>query len=321
MGKTPIIMLNSDEKDFLTQIDSRIKSILLELPVQYHEILQVVNGSRFRPLLTYYGYKLFSENMNKKVYNSAIAIELIHKSSIIIDDIIDQDDKRHSISTVHKQYSINEALVITVFLLGKCIELLSEIDSSTIRVFSHMIIRMCQGTIQELNIDMNVSIDKIKEILDSQTSQVIQNCLVIGMKSHNPELDNQHLAIIGYKLGYLFQLLNDCEAYFNPEFTVEYKGNYNFDINKNRKNLCYIYLEQFLSNKEKKELHNKDKATNLEILLSKYNVLKYIKNEVSLIETDINKQCETLEKKYSMKRLNYFIDYSIKLAKARAGIY
>ena len=37
-----------------------------------------------------------------------------------------------------------------------------------------MIIRMCQGTIQELNIDINVSIDKIKEILDNQTSQVIQ---------------------------------------------------------------------------------------------------------------------------------------------------
>lgn len=50
-------------------------------------------------------------------------------------------------------------------------------------------------------------------------------------------------------------------------------------------------------------------------------MLKYIKNEVSLIETDIKKQCETLEKKYSMERLNYFIDYSIELAKARAGIY
>lgn len=165
MEKTPIITLNSEEKDFLFSIDSMIKSVLFELPVQYHEILQVVNGSRFRPLLTYYGYKLFSENLNEKVYKSAIAIELIHKSSIIIDDIIDQDDKRHSIYTVHKQYSIDEALVITVFLLGKCIELLSEIDDSTIRVFSRMIIRMCQGTIQELSIDMNVSIDKIKEIL------------------------------------------------------------------------------------------------------------------------------------------------------------
>ena len=321
MEKKPIITLNSEEKDFLFRIDSEIKSILFELPVQYHEILQVVNGSRFRPLLTYYGYKLFSENLNEKVYKSAIAIELIHKSSIIIDDIIDQDDKRHSIYTVHKQYSIDEALVITVFLLGKCIELLAEIDDSTIRVFSHMIIRMCQGTIQELNIDMNVSIDKIKEILDNQTSQVIQNCLVIGMKSYDPELDNQHLAIIGYKLGYLFQLLNDCEAYFNPEFTIKYKGNHNFDINRSRKNLCYVYLEQFLSNKEKLGLQNKDKVTNIEILLNKYSVLKHIKNEVSLIEFDIKKQCEVLEKNHSMERLNYFIDYSIKLAKVRAGIY
>jgi len=154
------------------------------------------------------------------------------------------------------------------------------------------------------------NLDKIKEILDNQTSQVIQNCLVIGMKSYDPELDNQHLAIIGYKLGYLFQLLNDCEAYFNPEFTVKYKGNHNFDINKSRKNLCYVYLEQFLSNKEKLRLQNKDKVTNIEILLNKYSVLEHIKNEVSLIEFDIKKQCEVLEKNHSMERLNYFIDYS-----------
>ena len=148
MKKSPIITLNSEEKNFLSEVDSRIRSVLLELPVQYHDILQIVNGSRFRPLLTYYGYKLFSDNLNEKVYKSATAIELIHKSSIIIDDIIDQDDKRHSISTVHKQYSIDEALIITVFLLGKCMELLSEIDDSTVRLFSQMIIRMCRGTIQ-----------------------------------------------------------------------------------------------------------------------------------------------------------------------------
>ena len=64
MEKAPIITLNSEEKDFLFRIDSGIKSILFELPVQYHEILQVVNGSRFRHLLTYYGYKFFSENLN-----------------------------------------------------------------------------------------------------------------------------------------------------------------------------------------------------------------------------------------------------------------
>ena len=140
------------------------------------------------------------------------------------------------------------------------------------------------------------------------------------MKSYNPTLDNQHLASIGYKLGYLFQLLNDCEAYLNPEFTVKYKGNYNFDINKSRKNLCYVYLEHFLSRKEKIELQN-NRKTNLERLLNKYNVLKHIKNEISLIELDIDKHLDILGKTFSTGRLNHFIDYSIELAKSRAGFH
>lgn len=319
MKNIPLITFSAEEKNFLLEIDSRIKTIVLELPEQYHDIHQIVNGNRFRPLLTYYGYKLFSNNLNEKIYNTAVAIELIHKASIIIDDIIDNDDKRNSMLTVHKQYSVDEALILTIFFLGKCIELLSEIDNSTVRLFSHLIIRMCNGTLEELNIDASVKISEIKEILENQTSQVIQNCLIIGMKSHNPKLENQNLEIVGYKVGYLFQLLNDCEAYFNPEFTLTHKGNYNFDINKSRKNLCYVYLEHFLSKKEQLEIKHNYKD-NLKILLNKYNVFNQVKREVELIELDIDNHIRILEENFPAERLNYFINYSIELAKIRAGL-
>ncbi|HGA1204915.1 TPA: polyprenyl synthetase family protein, partial [Streptococcus suis] len=160
----------------------------------------------------YYGYTLYSDELNETIYQSATAIELIHKASIIIDDIIDQDIKRHGMPTVHQQYSLNEALIISVFLLGKCIEMLSDIDDSTVRLFSQMIIKMCQGTLSELNINDETAIADIRKILDNQTSQVIQNSLLIGMKSYNESINNQYLEIVGYKLGYLFQLLNDCEG-------------------------------------------------------------------------------------------------------------
>jgi hypothetical protein len=58
MKNSPEILLTKEEKLFLFEIDSRIKAILLELPKSYHNILQIVNGNRFRPLLTYYGYTL-----------------------------------------------------------------------------------------------------------------------------------------------------------------------------------------------------------------------------------------------------------------------
>lgn len=106
--------------------------------------------------------------------------------------------------TVHQQYSLNEALIISVFLLGKCIEMLSDIDDSTVRLFSQMIIKMCQGTLSELNINDETAIADIRKILDNQTSQVIQNSLLIGMKSYNESINNQYLEIVGYKLGICF---------------------------------------------------------------------------------------------------------------------
>ncbi len=314
----PEIVLTKKEKGFLFEIDSRIKALLLELPKQYHDILQVVNGNRFRPLLTYYGYTLYSNELNETIYHSATAIELIHKASIIIDDIIDQDEKRHGLPTVHQQYSINEALIITVFLLGKCIELLSNIDDSTIRLFSQMISKMCQGTLSELNIDDNVTLSEVKYILDNQTSQVIQNSLIIGMKSYDDSIYNQYLETIGYKLGYLFQLLNDCEAYFNPKFAMKYKGNANLDINKQRKNLCFSYLEQFLNYKEKIELNNGNYSI-LNHLLKKYQILDYVRQEIHCIELDIQSHLNHLGEELNTDRLTLFIRYAINLAKARAN--
>lgn len=49
MKNLPKIELNNDEKLFLFEIDSRIKALLLELPESYHNSLQIVRGSRFRP--------------------------------------------------------------------------------------------------------------------------------------------------------------------------------------------------------------------------------------------------------------------------------
>lgn len=319
MKNLPEIELNNDEKLFLFEIDSRIKALLLELPESYHNSLQIVRGSRFRPLLTYYGYTLYSDELNETIYQSATAIELIHKASIIIDDIIDQDKKRHGMPTVHQQYSLNEALIISVFLLGKCIEMLSDIDDSTVRLFSQMIIKMCQGTLSELNINDETAIADIRKILDNQTSQVIQNSLLIGMKSYNESINNQYLEIAGYKLGYLFQLLNDCEVYFNPEFSIKYKGNMNFDINKQRKNLCYSYLEQSLNNKEKSEL-DRGRYSILGNLLNKYNILDSIKKEIYCIELDIQNNLNILGETMNVQRLSFFIDYAINLAKTRANI-
>lgn len=314
----PKVMFIKSEQMFLSKIDNNIKNILKELPEKYFETLQIINGNRFRALLTYYGYTLYSTDLNEQLYETATAIELIHKASIIIDDIIDNDDKRHGFATVHMQFSTNEALILTIFLLGKCIELLGDIDDVIVKSFGSMILKMCNGTLNELNMEENVTIDKINNIINDQTSQVIKNSLVMGMKSYNPGLNNQNLEIIGIKLGYFFQLLNDCEPYFNTIFLKEYKGNRNFDINKHRKNICFSYLKQFVSNVEYKAILTGD-YQNINILMKKYKIQDYINEELNLIELDILDKLKNLSNEFNVNRLEYFIKYSISLAKSRAN--
>ncbi|MFZ2189078.1 MAG: polyprenyl synthetase family protein [Candidatus Moraniibacteriota bacterium] len=61
-------------------------------------------GKRVRPALTYYGYLAAGGKDDKKIVKASMAIELVHAFLLIHDDIIDRDDTRHGIETVHKTY-------------------------------------------------------------------------------------------------------------------------------------------------------------------------------------------------------------------------
>ena len=320
MKTVPSFSMTKDEQAFIVEVDSEIKQVLLELPRKYKNTAQITHGDRFRPLLVYYGYYLYSKNLNKQVVSVAVAIELIHKASIIVDDIIDSDNKRHERDTVHVQFTTNEAMIIAIFLLGKAMGLLSELNDIIINSLSGMVMKMCRGTLTELSTEYNINVEYVKDIMNDQTSQVIQNSLVMGMKAYDDTINNPVLEVIGAKLGYLFQALNDCEPYFNTDFLCEYKGNGNFDYNKQRKNLCFAYLEQFMTQKERTRILKNDKRY-IYKLIEKYGIFSLISEELKTIETDIFDKLDRLKSEgLNVTRLRCFIKYAISIAKGRANI-
>jgi len=64
------------------------------------------------------------------VHNVAIAIECIHKASLIYDDIQDRDEKRYGESTVHEKHGVPVALTAALFLLGRGYRLIAECGAS-----------------------------------------------------------------------------------------------------------------------------------------------------------------------------------------------
>ncbi|MEK7598474.1 MAG: polyprenyl synthetase family protein [Patescibacteria group bacterium] len=72
--------------------------------LRYVKKIILAGGKRARAVFMYYGYLAADGKDLEKIIKISISIEFIHIFLLIHDDIIDQDDKRHGITTIHKRY-------------------------------------------------------------------------------------------------------------------------------------------------------------------------------------------------------------------------
>ncbi len=66
--------------------------------------LTLAGGKRVRASFMYFGYRAANGKEFEKISEAAMSIELINIFLLIHDDIIDRDDLRHGVETIHKKY-------------------------------------------------------------------------------------------------------------------------------------------------------------------------------------------------------------------------
>lgn len=62
-------------------------------------------GKRLRAAFMYYGYIAGGGTETEKMLRTSMSVELIHAFLLVHDDIIDRDDIRHGVPTLHKRYA------------------------------------------------------------------------------------------------------------------------------------------------------------------------------------------------------------------------
>lgn len=67
--------------------------------------LVLVGGKRLRAAFMYYGYLGAGGTEEEKILDTSVAVELIHAFLLVHDDIIDRDDVRHGVPTLHQRYA------------------------------------------------------------------------------------------------------------------------------------------------------------------------------------------------------------------------
>jgi len=95
-------------------IDSRLNSLFNQkisssegfLKTSYSYLKEFVlgGGKRIRPILTIMAYKAVCNHDEEKIYLPAVGIELFHNSSLIHDDIMDEDSERRGLLSMHKNF-------------------------------------------------------------------------------------------------------------------------------------------------------------------------------------------------------------------------
>ncbi len=101
-------------KKYKEVIDSRLNTIFDEkihdsqgfIKKSYSYLKEFVlgGGKRLRSLFTIMAFKAVSDEDENKIYLPAVGIELFHNSSLIHDDIMDEDSERRGMLSMHKTF-------------------------------------------------------------------------------------------------------------------------------------------------------------------------------------------------------------------------
>lgn len=110
--------ISKELKDFKVRIDPHIiayfdsaiaeakkeDELVTEALVAVKE-LALAGGKRLRPAFMYHGYLASGGDDEERILKTAVAVELLHLFLLVHDDIIDRDDMRHGIPTLHRKYA------------------------------------------------------------------------------------------------------------------------------------------------------------------------------------------------------------------------
>lgn len=282
------LIMGTGNSCFLSTFNKLWKKEIESHNLPYTKAMQIENGNRLRPLLMAWGYYAnhHTEN-NSFIADYALSIELLHKASILLDDLIDEDIARHERATFHIQYSEAEALLYAIYLLNRSITLIHEKDISNQKSHTVTLLKildnMLNGGIQEVSSkNTTFSLVDAKKIIELETVSLIENSFVLGYQLSSPTPANipEYVSKIGHSCGYCFQVLNDIEPFSAPDINMKYKGNVNYDFEKHRKNIVVSFLYGCCTQKERKKLETEFDFDYVCKLIKKYNVLSTLLAEI-----------------------------------------
>lgn len=290
-----ILFVTEEEKKFINYFNENWTKFSDDIRLSQS---QINFGNRLRPRLVYWSFIIENENLSEAQYKTvaslAACMELIHKSTILLDDWIDQDKARHGQPSFHIQYGAELTVMYALNILSKSLTELNSIffditNETTYHIciqnISETMRKMTLGEIKELTLtaDEIFDFEKIKDIIKLETAELLTNSMLMGYYGgggKNLDIITE-LKNVGYDCGYIFQCMNDLEPFCEKNINKMHKGYYNLDYDRNRKNIGIALLYQVSNKSDRAIIEQKPSYEDLIYLFKKYGIIEFFLKDLN----------------------------------------
>jgi geranylgeranyl diphosphate synthase type I len=227
--------------------------------------LIVSGGKRLRPYMVMKSCEMFG-GKTKNAINAASAIEMVHNFTLVHDDIMDNDEMRHGVTTVHKKFGMPIAILAGDVLFSKAYQVVSSTNlssSSVIELVSRLAkscVDVCEGQLLDISMANSEKIPSQSQyikMIEKKTAALFEvSCAMGAICANAKRKDVSNLSSFGKNLGIAFQITDDLIGVLgDSKITKKPVGN---DLREGKKSLPILLAI------------NRAKSENKEIILKAF---------------------------------------------------
>ena len=263
-------------------------------------------GKRYRPIIVHLAGRSFKSDPDE-LMKISLGIELLHNFTLIHDDIMDSDDIRRNVPTLHKKFDVPSAILAGdgIFTISQLILISLEHHSKKLlQKYNEVVLEICEGQAldKEFEDKAEIELDAYIDMVKKKTGALLGACLCLPAIMHGESSEKvEKLYNVGKCLGVAFQLQDDILEIFGDEKVIG--KSLGSDIIANKKTAIALIANKINSD-EWNNLISEFDGNNLEKIrnfLTNYGINNQIENLTStyfqssyesLLKLDFNQDSE-----------------------------
>ncbi|MEX0862113.1 polyprenyl synthetase family protein [Nitrosopumilus sp.] len=221
--------------------------------------LIVNGGKRLRPYMVIKSCQILKGNVSNAM-PAASAVEMVHNFTLVHDDIMDNDEMRHGVPTVHKKFGMPIAILAGDVLFSKAFQVITDSKLSTnattqlVSRLAKACVDVCEGQLLDIKMAEEREIPAQAEyitMIGKKTAALFDvSCAMGAICATNKIKDISNLSSFGRNLGIAFQITDDLIGVMgDPKITKKPVGN---DLREGKKSLPILMAIKLAKGNNKK---------------------------------------------------------------------